>query len=100
MEILSVDCSENNANMDTVDVENSQNEPPRSFLRWISEINGTRYVTMITHEEYSRWIVLKETVMDTAKTLLLYAEKNSEKAILENILNSEDIKENISILII
>ncbi|GIY39125.1 protein SAAL1 [Caerostris darwini] len=100
MEILSVDCSENNANMDTVDVENSQNEPPHKFLRWINEINGTQYVTMMTHEEYSRWIVLKETVMDTAKTLLLYAEKDSEKAILENILNSEDIKENICILII
>ncbi|XP_055935302.1 protein SAAL1-like [Argiope bruennichi] len=88
------------SNMEVLDLQNPQRDPPRKFLRRIEERDGTQYITMMTEYEFNQWTVLLEIIIDTAKTLLKYTEKESEKDILEDILNSEVVKENIGVLII
>ncbi|CAL1276596.1 unnamed protein product [Larinioides sclopetarius] len=64
-------------NMEVLDLQNPQDQPPRKFLRRIEERDGTQYITMMTEYEFNQWTVLSEIIIDTAKTLLKYTEKVS-----------------------
>lgn len=87
-------------NLEVLDLENPREELPRNFLRRIEERDGTQYVTMMTKKEFDSWTILLETIIATARILSSYVEKEDELEILEEIMNSEVVKENVGILII
>ncbi|XP_015929509.1 uncharacterized protein [Parasteatoda tepidariorum] len=94
---LILDVQKHNERVLNVPEQNNQDSSER--LRHVCVQDGVQSVTMLSQYDFRVWNVLAESILETAKTLKTFVEKDEEREILNDILRLSSTNESMDLSI-